>query len=71
MKDKAGLKKQDYDKFIDKIADKYNNAWLTTEINFATASAQNAARWIDFKSEENIIKNLTYQTMGDNVVRYE
>lgn len=58
--------------FINKastICDKYDRNWFTTEYNFATASSQNAARYIDFTRDKDIIPFLEYQTVGDAQVR--
>lgn len=51
------------------IADKYNETWLRTEYDSAIASSQNAARWVQFESEKDVIPFLRYQTVGDSHVR--
>lgn len=50
---------------------KYNATWLKTEYNQAVGSATMAARWTDFKQNEDIMSYLMYQTVGDENVRQE
>lgn len=51
------------------ICSKYNENWLQTEYNMSVASSQNAARWVQFKADEQTIPFLKYQTVGDAHVR--
>lgn len=46
----------------------YNINYLNAEYNFATASAQTAARWQDFKKDGDKY-NLQFRTAGDSKVR--
>jgi SPP1 gp7 family putative phage head morphogenesis protein len=50
---------------------KYNEHWLETEYNYAIASAQMAANWVDYQESKSIVPNLTYRTAGDDRVREE
>jgi SPP1 gp7 family putative phage head morphogenesis protein len=73
LKDENG-KLREWNDFHDAAAQtglKYNETWMYTEYNQAIAASQNAARWTEFESEKDIIPNLQYQTVGDNVVRPE
>ncbi|OFX62707.1 MAG: hypothetical protein A2066_18940 [Bacteroidetes bacterium GWB2_41_8] len=51
------------------ICSKYNETWLRTEYDSSVAASQNAARWVDFQKDVNVIPNLVYQTVGDDHVR--
>lgn len=71
LKDDKG-KLREFDDFKEAakgVIDRYNEAWLKTEYNFAVSSSQSAARWVEFEKEASIIPNLKYQTVGDDHVR--
>lgn len=71
LKDEKGKVREfaDFKREVETISSKYNENWLRTEYNFAIASAQNAARWVDFENDARDIPFLMYQTVGDNAVR--
>ncbi len=71
LKDDSG-KLREFSEWKDealKICNTYNVKWMKTEYDMAITSAQNAARWVDFKKEAHIIPLLQYQTVGDSSVR--
>ncbi|MPM00634.1 hypothetical protein SDC9_46862 [bioreactor metagenome] len=51
------------------LHNEYNLNYMTTEYNFAIASAQNSARWWEFRENEEAMPMLRYQTVGDSRVR--
>jgi SPP1 gp7 family putative phage head morphogenesis protein len=71
LKDDKGRLREfaDFKEAAEGVIDRYNETWLKTEYNFAVASSQNAARWVEFEKEASIIPNLKYQTVGDDHVR--
>ncbi|MDR2385703.1 MAG: phage head morphogenesis protein [Tannerella sp.] len=73
LKDENGNLREwsDFKEAAGKIGVKYNEIWMRTEYDQAIAGAQNAARWTEFEREKDVIPNLQYQTVGDNVVRPE
>jgi SPP1 gp7 family putative phage head morphogenesis protein len=73
LKDGSGKLREyaDFKQEVEKLGYRYNNIWMRTEYNFAVLASQNAARWTEFEKEADTIPNLKYQTMRDNVVRYE
>ncbi|MDR2806248.1 MAG: minor capsid protein [Dysgonamonadaceae bacterium] len=73
LKDENGKLREwsDFKETADKTGLKYNELWMRTEYDQAIAGAQNAARWTEFEREKDVIPNLRYQTVGDNIVRPE
>lgn len=53
----------------EKINKIYNESWLRTEYETALSSAQNAARWSEWKSREDVV-NLTYDAVNDELTRH-
>lgn len=47
----------------------YNGNWLHTEYNTAVASAQMAAKWVEFEKNKKYVPYLQYTTAHDNRVR--
>ncbi len=54
-----------------KINDTFNKTYLATERDFAIATGQNSARYLEFFAEKDQISNWEYQTVGDDHVREE
>ncbi|MDL2289894.1 minor capsid protein [Paludibacteraceae bacterium OttesenSCG-928-F17] len=63
--------KEDYLKEAERICEKFDENWFSTEYDTAISSAQNAARYAEFDQEADVITNLRYQTVGDGNVRAE
>lgn len=51
------------------ILDEWVGNWLRTEYDTAIASAQMAARWVEFQRDADIVPLLEYHTAGDERVR--
>jgi SPP1 gp7 family putative phage head morphogenesis protein len=49
----------------------FNETYLVTERDFAIATGQNSARYLEFMAEKNQIGHWEYQTVGDDHVRDE
>jgi len=54
-----------------KINSAFNETYLATERDFAIATGQNSARYLEFMAEKNQIGHWEYQTIGDDHVRDE
>lgn len=70
LRDDKGVLKSEYNfqKDILKIDETYNKDYLGAERQFATSSAQGAAKWVSF-SKDGDRYNLQFRTAGDNKVR--
>lgn len=69
---KDGNRLRTYSEFrqeASKVLDEWVGNWLRTEYDTAIASAQMAARWVEFQRDADIIPLLEYQTAGDERVR--
>lgn len=51
------------------VSEDYNLRWLETEYHHTVATANMAAKWEDFKRNQDLYPNLRYQTVGDKRVR--
>ncbi len=54
-----------------KVNGVFNETYLVTERDFAIATGQNSARYMEFINEKNQISKWEYQTVGDDHVRAE
>ena len=70
LTDESGQRKP-FEQFLQEVRtidDRYNKNYLRAEYNFATASAQMAAKWEQFEADGDRY-NLQYRTAGDDKVR--
>jgi SPP1 gp7 family putative phage head morphogenesis protein len=70
--DKKENRQREFSEFkteAEKLGYKYNQTWMRTEYDSSVSAAQNAARWVDYEQEADIIPNLQYETVGDEFVR--
>lgn len=71
-KDKNEIRSEhDFIEQAKQINSQFNQTYLATERDFAIATGQNSARYMEFMSEKNQIGHWQYQTVGDDHVRDE
>jgi hypothetical protein len=63
------ISKDEYDRRAKLIMHRHNRAWLRTELQAATVSAQAAESWSEFERRAYLYPNLRYATAGDERVR--
>ncbi len=62
---------RDFIEAAKKINTSFNQTYLSTEYQFAVATGQNSARYLEFIGEKKYIGHWEYQTIGDTHVRDE
>lgn len=71
-KDKLEIRSErDFIEHAKKINANFNQTYLQVERDFAIATGQNSARYMEFIREQNEIGTWEYQTAGDDEVRHE